>query len=147
MARWILSTDLVIEFLRRGEGLIGPIKLPDLAVSALTFNYILAEVEYSALQPAERSRFRTSVLRFRDMLRASGGEIPTLNGEALEQWGRVHLLKLQHRNLEIGETFEMPTEERLVVATAVASGYVYITQKRDWNPVLEKALNLQLKII
>ena len=148
MARWLLSTDVVVEFLGRGNDLLESVPLNEVAVSALSFAYILAEIEIDKdLQPIERSRLRANVTRFRDLLRTSGGDIPIIGPEAIDAWGRVHLLELFHANAETGEKEEMATEDRLVVGIALALGYVYVAFERDWNAVLERELQLPIKIV
>jgi predicted nucleic acid-binding protein len=145
----ILSSEVVVEYLRRGGKLaaLTTVPLRDIAVSALTFSWILAEAENSHLQAIDRSRWRTTIIRFRDVLRAGGGDIPALSAEAIQAWGQIHLLHLHHTDPATGIISEMPTEDRLVVAIAIASGYIYVTHHRDWNSTLEEQMKLPLQII
>jgi hypothetical protein len=96
--------------------------------------------------PGLRAKWRGNVIRFREQLSASGGDIPGLSLQAIERWGRAQLLELRHR-AGGNAIHDMPTEERLVVATAVASGYIYLTHRRDWNPALTAELGLSVEEI
>jgi hypothetical protein len=138
MATWLLSTEITIDVLAEGNAInfLGKAHLRDFAISAVTFEWIAADLELQPLQPAIRQQLRTNLNRLREQLRQQGGEIPALSTQALQHWGRLLVLTLQHRPNPSSGPETMPVEERLIVATAAASGFVYVTPHRDWNSAL-----------
>ena len=142
MAKYLLSTDLLIQHLGEGAAstALASRKMRDLAVCALSFEWIIAEAE-KKLEPQDRVKWRTNVTRFRETLLRNGGEVLAISEQALEQWGRLTILTLVHKGVQ------MSTEERLVAATAAASGYIYLTQARDWNKAIEAGLEVAIEEI
>jgi hypothetical protein len=147
MARWLLSTEIVIAVLAEGDAfrLLGARPLRDIAISAVSFEWIAADLELASLDPATRQQLRTNIVRLRELIRASGGEIPAVSLQALERWGRLQVLDLRHHYDPDKEPTRMPVEERLVVATAAASGFVYVTYARQWNAILLADLRLAIE--
>jgi len=96
--------------------------------------------------PVTRAKWRGNITRFREQLSSSGGDVPGLSLQAIERWGRAQLLDLQHRRRN-DTVYAMPTEERLVVATAAASGYIYLSEFRDWIPTLIAELGLSVETV
>ena len=143
--RFMVATELLMEhLLGRSASIVYP--LPDLAVSAVTLEWIQADVELDQdLQPSERSKWRTNLTNFRKTLVQSGGEVPALSENALERWGKAMLLDLTH-DYGLGPQ-EMPSEERLVVASASELGLIYLTSPRDWNYALENEFGLAVEVI
>ena len=138
MATWLLSTETTVDVLAEGNAItfLGKAHLREFAISSVTFEWIAADLDLQSLQPAVRQQLRTNLSRLREQLRQQGGEIPAISTEALQYWGRLLVLNLQHRRDPNSEPESMPTEERLIVATAAASGFVYVTPRRDWNSAL-----------
>jgi hypothetical protein len=119
--------------------------LRELAVSGISFEWMLIDAERIG-DPVVRAKWRANIVRFREQISLSGGDIPGISLQAIERWGRVQLLPLSHRMTD-GTSYDMPTEERLVVATAVASGYIYLTEPRDWNSILVAELAVSLETV
>jgi hypothetical protein len=147
LARVLLSTEFLVEGLHRG--LSGPLdfRLRDVAVSAVSIALILAQLEADhKLTPAGRRRWRSNVLNFRQGLRAAGGQVTDVSERTLERWGEMWNLDLHHVYNHSEGPVEMSSEERMVVATAVSNGLIYLTPKRDWNAEIEARLNVSLQI-
>lgn len=133
--RYLAATDYLLNHLVTGGAGVSPVQLTDLAVSAVSFERILADVELdSELSAADRNKWRTNLANFRKLLVQSGGQVPALSGDTLERWGKILLLDLQHDYGDGPE--EMSAEERLVVATAADLGLIYLTPRRQWNDML-----------
>lgn len=147
MAKYLLSTDLLLQYLQEAGAStsLSSRKLKDLAVSALSLEWIVADSERMQITPNDRRKWRTNVTRFREILLRSGGEVLALSEQAIEQWGKVELLTLTHRETQDSEPHSMSTEERLVVATAAAGGYIYLTHMRDWNATIEVELGITVE--
>jgi hypothetical protein len=148
MARWLLSTDVLIRHIGTGgqDFVLGAKRLRDIAVSGVSFEWILADIELRQdLAPAMRLKWRSNVTRFRDQLRSSGGDVPGLSLQALERWGRLQVLELKHQFKHAADSIHMPTEERLVVASAAAGGYIYCSDHRQWNRTIERELHLAIE--
>ncbi len=147
MARWLLSADVLISHLKSGARgtALADRRLKDLAVSALTFEQVLADLERASLSPEARVKWRTNITSFREQLLAQGGAVPAISKETIEKWGRLQVLDLKHQDPE--GSMEMSTEERFVVATAAALGLIYVTQPRDWNGKLQDELQIAIEIL
>ena len=142
--RYLAATDYLLDHLVTGGAGMSPVQLADLAVSAVSLERILADVELDGeLSASERSKWRTNLANFRKLLVQSGGQVPAVSGEALEQWGKVLLLNLQH-DYGYGPE-EMSAEERLVVATAADLGLIYLTPHRQWNDTLREDYGLAIE--
>ncbi len=148
MAKWLLSTEVVVAVLGEGNTtrILGSRPLREVAVSAVSFEWISADLELAAIRPSQRQQLRTNVTRFRELVRASGGQIPAISTRALERWGRLLVLSLEHSR-SAGSKELMPVEERLVVATAASEGLVYTTFRRGWNTTLETDLGISLELL
>jgi len=144
--RYLASTDLLVEMLSSGStNVLGERPLQQLAVSVLSFEWILADVETnSSLSPDNRRKWRANLTNLRKQLRQAGGSSPALSETALAHWGSLMLLDLRHSEGG-GTPQEMPVEERLVVATAKDLGLIYLTLLRDWNAVLRDDYGLALE--
>ena len=149
MARYLVSTELLVDFIYGGApDTLAGMHPRDLAVSALSFEFILAEIEgNSALTPVARRQWRSNVVQFRQRLRATGGEIINISERTLEKWGQVWNLNLSHTYSYAEGAVEMSSEERLVVATASAEGLIYLTPQRDWNAEIENKLQLVVQVV
>src|SRR4051812_19076236 len=103
----MVATDLLIEELLGRGSALARYPLADLGVSAVTLEWILADVETDAhMSSGDRSKWRTNLTNFRKGLVQSGGEVPALSEGALERWGKAMLLDLTHN--DGAEEYEMP---------------------------------------
>lgn len=146
MARFLLSTEILVitakgaDSALRDDGLLGRMPLADVAVSALSLEWIAAEAEvapsYSALL---RKKLRQNLQWLRIRIEAEGGSVLYISSEVLRHWGDVFLLDLKDDS-----GGEIPTEERLVVATALAEGLTYFCYEHDWCKVLAEKLGVSL---
>jgi hypothetical protein len=148
LARFLVSTELLVDFLHRGASqALATIPVRDLAVSALSFALVLAEVEADrTLTPASRQQWRSNVLGFRQALRAQGGQITDVSERTLEKWGEIWNLQLFHVYSQAEGPVEMSSEERMVVATALTNGLIYLTPDRDWNAEIEDKLQVAFQV-
>jgi hypothetical protein len=155
MARALMSTDVLAACLggQRSRSL-ARLPLSELAISALSLEWIIADAERAAtLEPWERRAWRANAAAFARAIHTAGGEILGISNETISAWGRTTILDLVHVQVTAtggvaAEVFlHMPTEERLVVATASASGLVYLTFRRDWNEKLEESLGLSVEMV
>lgn len=142
--RYLSATDFLLEHLAGGGAALSRHLLSDLAVSAVTLEWILADVELDeTLSSIDRNRWRTNLANFRKALTQAGGSVPSVSEKALESWGKARLLDLRHDYGDGPE--EMPSEERLVIATAAELGLIYLTPPRDWNETLRNNFGLAIE--
>jgi hypothetical protein len=142
--RYLAATEFLIDHLSGGGNPPPPVALSELAVSAVSLEWILVDVETSdELSPGERSKWRTNVTNFRKLLVQSGGSVTAVSEQTLEEWRKAMLLDLTHDHGEGPE--EMSSEERLVVATASELGLIYLTPRRDWNEALRDEYGLAIQ--
>jgi hypothetical protein len=139
LARFLLSTELLLDLIHRGgSDELGAISSRDLAASALSFELILAEIDRDlSLTPVTRRQWRANTVSFRQRFRARGGRIIAISESTLEKWGHIWNLELYHTYSHAEGPVEMSSEERLVVATALAEGLIYVSLQRDWNAEIE----------
>ena len=144
--RFMVATELLLEELVGGGASLSSFPLADLAVGAVTLEWILADVEMDTqLHPSERSKWRTNLTNFRKALIQAGGTVTAVSEEALERWGKAMLLDLRHGSGTA--SYGMPVEERLIIATAAELGLIYLTSRRDWNDTLQEAFGLSIQEI
>jgi len=142
VAKYLLGTEALIRHLTRAPSPVADLRMADVAVSAISCPWIMADAELDGdLDAHQRTVWRTNVSNFRSQLEAAGGDVLALSEKAIEQWGAVALLELRD-----GED-EMPAEERFVVATAAANGLIYLAPARAWNRVLEERLGLAVRVV
>lgn len=146
----LIGAEPLIEYLGGedfDEGAISGRPLADIAVSAVTFEWLIADAESDPELSADaRGMWRTNLNHFRKQLEQSGGECPALTHKDLSHWGKLLIADLEHK-YEDGEVKRMPNEERLAIATALEFGYIYFTKARDWNAVLQSRFRLSLQTV
>ena len=147
MASHLLGTRLLFDHLKTGgtNSRLLQRKLRDIAVSAVSLEWILADAEKAQLSPHARLKWRTNVVRFRERLTSEGGGVLPLSLRALEHWGRLQLLEL--KSTRSGVETELATEERLVIATAAANGLIYLCDPETWLEQLQHEIGLASEVV
>ena len=142
--RYLAATELLSAHLSGIDRPTASVPLAELAISAVSLEWILADAELDEeISAPERNNWRTNVTNFRKLLIQSGGMVTAVSEDCLEQWGKAILLKLEHQF--DGEPEAMSSEERLVVATAKELGLIYLTPARDWNETLRSDFGLAIE--
>jgi hypothetical protein len=148
--RYLLGTDALIDQLQAGEkSPAATIELSDLAVSAISFEWLLADIEKNrGFNAEQRVAWRANVQNFRSQLVEQGGQVLPLSLEALEIWGRLMLLDLHDERTVAGKKrrIALSAEERLVIATAIERGMIYLTPQRAWNRILQDRRGLAFQV-
>ena len=149
MPKFMLSTFAFLELLSSGRtnSPVGQEPLSDLCISAVSVEWISAEIEHNpAFHPADRVTWRTNHGLLCRRLQAYGNVVD-LGLSAIGVWGQLRLVDLSHADPSNGSRTEMPLEERFVVATAIATNQTYVSPPRDWNVVLQNRTGLSVTIV
>ncbi len=150
MLRWLLGTDLLVKYFQEGD------RLPlfcgrhahEIAVSAVSIEWLLQTTERSSqFSPIERERWRENILFFREYLFSYGGAVLDVSKEAWEVWRTLGLISMKWHPVEGTDDIEMPVEERIVLATAVASQLTFLTTSQDWISTSGSSVPVRIEII
>ena len=148
--KFLLGTEALKQLLKSGDVTLAA---ADVAVSEISFQWLLADIERSArLKPDDRIQWRSNVVNFRQLLVAQGGRVLGLSRAAIEIWGRLAVMDLAHTppataRGKPAKPKPLASEERLVIATAIELGLIYLTPLRDWIGRLSDAHGLAYKAI
>ncbi|HFD87593.1 MAG TPA: hypothetical protein ENJ35_07950 [Gammaproteobacteria bacterium] len=131
--RYLLSSPVFASFFKKDDDRINQvmnkIRPDDIMISVVTLGIIRDAIDRRP--PVERNRFEPY---FRDGKNAFNGRTIPVDEKVIEQWARIRSLRLT-RTTSSGPPDQFGEDEKLIIATAMDRGLVYLGHKPE--PLLE----------